>query len=106
MQRLTQLQWRYASADWVIFSERSDGMLKHVFVREEDILDLVGARRVGNTEQLTKLKQLTTEREKMAMESSEDKYVLCLRNSETGTNFEKVLELFVPNKVLNHHHKD
>ena len=61
-------------------------MLKHVFVQEGDILsicssqplDLVGARRDGDTEQLTKHKQLTIElSDKMFVESSEDKYVLC-----------------------------
>ena len=85
MQRLIQLQWRYASADWVMCSERSDGVLKHVFVREGDILsifssqplELVGARREGDTGQLTKYKQLTTERsDKMAMESNEDRCVM------------------------------
>ena len=40
-------------------------------------LELVGARREGDTEQLTKYKQLTTElSEKMAMESSEDTCVM------------------------------
>ena len=99
MQRLTQLQRRYASADWVMCSERSDGGLKHVFVREGDILsiwssqtlDLVGARRDGDIERLTKHKQLTIElSDKMAVESSEDRYVLCSRNSKTGTNSGKV----------------
>ena len=73
-------------------------MLKHVFVREGNILsicssqplDLVGARRDGDTEQLTKYKQLTTElNDKMTVESNEDRY-LCSRNSEKGTNSEKV----------------
>ena len=80
-------------------SERSYGVLKLVFVREGDILsicssltlDLVGERRDGDTEQLTKHKQLTTElSDKMAVESSEDRYVLCSRNSEMRTNYEKV----------------
>ena len=78
-------------------SERSDGMLKHVFVREGDILsssqtlDLIGARRDGETEQLTKHKQLTIElNDKMTVESSEDRYVLCSRSLEMGTNSEKV----------------
>ena len=74
-------------------------MLKHVFVREGNILSicssqplhLVGARRDGDTEQLTKHKQLTTElNDKMAVESSEDRYLLCSRNLEMGTNSEKV----------------
>ena len=73
--------------------------MKHVFVREGDIsnicssqaLELVGARREGDTEQWTKYKQLTTELTKiMAVESSEDKYVLCSRNSETEMNSKKV----------------
>ena len=60
--------------------------MKHVFVREGDILsicssqpsELVGARREGDTEQLTKYKQLTIQlSEKMAMESSEDRCVKC-----------------------------
>ena len=85
--------------DWVMCSERSDGVLKHVLVREGDILSicssqtlyLVGARTHGDTEQLTKHKQLTTElSNKMSVESSEDRYMLCSRNSETGTNSEKV----------------
>ena len=80
-------------------SERSDGVLKHVFVREVDILsicssqplDLVGVRKDGDTEQLTKHKQLTTElNDKMTGESSEDRYVLCSSNLEMGTNLEKV----------------
>ena len=57
--------------------------MKHVFMREGDISSicsrqpLVGARRVGDTEQLTKYKQLTIElSHKMAMESSEDRCVL------------------------------
>ena len=59
--------------------------MKHVFVREEDILsvcssqtlELVGARRERDTEQLTKYKQLTTElSDKMAMESIEDRCVM------------------------------
>ena len=66
-------------------SEKSDNRLKHVFVREGDILsmcssqplELVGARRDGDTEQLTKHKQFTTElSDKMAVESSEGRYVL------------------------------
>ena len=70
-------------------------MLKHVFVREGDILsicssqalNLVGARRDGDTEQLTKHKQLTTElNDKMAVESREDRYVLCSRKLEMRTN--------------------
>ena len=59
--------------------------MKHVFVREEDILsicssqplELVGARREGDTKQLTRYKQLTTElSDKMAMESNEDRCVM------------------------------
>ena len=78
-------------------SERSDGALKHVFVREVDILsicssqplELVGA--IRDTEQLTKHIQLNTElSDKMAVESSEERYVLCSRNSELRTNSEKV----------------
>ena len=74
-------------------------MLKHVFVREGDILsicssqplDLAGATRDGDTEQLTKHKQLTTElNDKMTVESSEDYYVLCSHNLEMGTNSEKM----------------
>ena len=51
--------------------------MKHVFVREADIssicssqpLELLGERREGDTEQLTKYKQLTTElSDKMAMD--------------------------------------
>ena len=54
-------------------------------------LDLIGARRDGDTEQLTKHKQLTTElNDKMTVETSEDRYVLCLRNLEMGTNSENV----------------
>ena len=46
---------------------------------------------MGNTEQLTKHEHLTTElSDKMAVKSSDARYVLCLRNSETGTNSEKV----------------
>ena len=57
---------------------------------------------MGNTEQLT-----TELSDKMAVESSEERYVLCSCNSDMRTNSEKsVLGIFVPNKVLNHHHKD
>ena len=56
-----------------------------------DILDLIRTRRDGDTEQLIKYKQLTTElSDKMAVKSSEDRYVLCSRNSETVTNWKKV----------------
>ena len=68
-------------------SERSDGVLKHVFVSQGDILDLVRTRRDGDTEELIKYKQLTTElSDKMAVKTSEDRYVLCSRNSEIVTN--------------------
>ena len=59
--------------------------IKHVFVREGDILsicssqplELVGARRDGDTDQLIKYKQWTTElSDKMAMESNEDRCVM------------------------------
>ena len=105
MQSITQLQWRYVSADWVMCSERCDDVQKHVFVRVGDILsicpsqalNLVGTRRDGDTKQLTKHKQLTTElNDKMTVQSSEDRYVLCSRNLEMGTNSEKsVLEFFL-----------
>ena len=80
-------------------SKISDGMQKHVFVQEGYILsicssqplELVETRRDGDTEQLTKHKQLTTELHVDYMVSSEDRYVLCSHNSETGTNSEKVL---------------
>ena len=72
--------------------------MKQVFLREGDILsicssqplELVGARREGDTEQWSKYKQLTTElSDKMAMESNEDRCVMS-HNSETETNSEKV----------------
>ena len=54
-------------------------------------LEQVRPIRNGDTEQLTQHKQLTSElSDKMAVESSEDRYVICSRNSETGTNSEKV----------------
>ena len=71
-------------------SERSEGVLKHVFVREVDILsicssqpfELVGEEEIRDTEQLTTHKLS----DKMALESSEERYVLCSRNSERRTN--------------------
>ena len=46
---------------------------------------------MGNTKQLTKHEHLTTERsDKMAVKSSDTRYVLCSCNSETGTNSKKV----------------
>ncbi|KAJ4452120.1 hypothetical protein ANN_03637 [Periplaneta americana] len=40
LQRLTRLQWRYTSTDGIMCSEMSDGVLKRVFVREGDILNI------------------------------------------------------------------
>ncbi|XP_069689494.1 uncharacterized protein [Periplaneta americana] len=40
LQRLTLLQWRYTSTDCIMSSEKSDGVLKHVFVQEGNILSI------------------------------------------------------------------
>ena len=69
--------------------------LVNIFDTTTSPLELVGIslkqEEMGNTEQLTKHEYLTTELSyKMAVKSSEARYVLCSRNSETGTNSEKV----------------
>ena len=69
-------------------SARSDGVLQRVFAQAGYILSIC-CRQLTIT--LPSLKQLTTElSDKMAMESSGDRHMLCSCNSETGMNIEKV----------------
>ena len=59
------------------------------------------------TEQLTKHELFTTElSDKMAVKSSEDRSCYVSVTRKRGRILKNVLGFFVPNKVLNHHHKD
>ncbi|KAJ4451289.1 hypothetical protein ANN_02750 [Periplaneta americana] len=61
------LQWRYTSTDWTMCSERSDGVLKRVFVREGDILSIF-------SRQLTISLPSLNQTDPLGVESNGDRY--------------------------------